>query len=164
MHLRVQELMAMGEISETSIPTDQTDTADTEPNPETPEETPEDAPKKKKKKKKDKVKEEEGDAQETPSDPQDGICTPELNGTMEEANGNEAGEKKKKKKKKEKRVKEEEDEVELCPTEVHGSDSSGYMSDKPSKKRKRETGSDVTSSVSEAAQTPKSKKKRKSDV
>ncbi|KAG7245025.1 hypothetical protein INR49_023591 [Caranx melampygus] len=84
---------------------------------------------------------------------------------MEEANGNEAGEKKKKKKKKEKRVKEEEEEeedkVELCPTEVHGSDSSGYISDKPSKKRKRETGSEVTSSVSDAAETPKSKKKRK---
>ncbi|KAI4818249.1 hypothetical protein KUCAC02_011599 [Chaenocephalus aceratus] len=42
---------------------------------------------------------------------------------------------------------------------VNGSDSSGYLSDKPSTKRKLETDTDVPSSLSEEA--PKSKKKRK---
>ncbi|KAG8005145.1 hypothetical protein GBF38_011071 [Nibea albiflora] len=83
---------------------------------------------------------------------------------MDEANGNEAGKKKKKKKKKEKHLKEEEEETEVSHTEVHGSDSSGYISDKPSKKRKHESGTDVTSSFSEAPEPPKSKKKRKSGV
>ncbi|XP_071356725.1 DNA-directed RNA polymerase I subunit RPA43 [Trachinotus anak] len=162
---RVQELMAMGESSESGVPAEQPDTADAQVNPETTEESPDDTPKKKKKKKKDKVKEEEREEEVTPSCQLDSSTTPELNGTIEEANGNEAGEKKKKKKKKEKCPKEEEEEVELSPIEVHGSDSSGYISDKPSKKRKRETGSDVTSGLGEAPEPPKSKKKkRKSDV
>ncbi|XP_019946512.1 DNA-directed RNA polymerase I subunit RPA43 [Paralichthys olivaceus] len=162
---RVQELMALGESSESGIPADQPDTADTEPNPETTEASPEDTPKKKKKKKKDKVKEEETEDEVTPSCQQDIVTPPELNGTTDEANGNEAGEKKKKKKKKEKRLKEEEEEgVELSPMYVHGSDSSGYISDKPSKKRKHETGSEVTSVFSEVPEPPKSKKKRKNNI
>uniref|UniRef100_A0A4W6EWY7 DNA-directed RNA polymerase subunit n=1 Tax=Lates calcarifer TaxID=8187 RepID=A0A4W6EWY7_LATCA len=137
-----------------------------EPNPETTEESPGDTPKKKKKKKKDKIKEEEREDEVMPSCQQNSSTTPELNGTTDEANGNEAGEekKKKKKKKKEKGVKEEQEEVELSPMEVHGSDSSGYVSDKPSKKRKHETGSDVTSGFSEDPEPPKSKKKRKSNI
>ncbi|XP_040910051.1 DNA-directed RNA polymerase I subunit RPA43 [Toxotes jaculatrix] len=158
---RVQELMAMGESTESSVPADQPDAADAEPNLETTEESPGDTPKKKKKKKKDKVKEEEREEEVTPSMQQDINETPELNGTMDEANGNEAGEKKKKKKKKEKHSKEEEQEVALPAMEVHGSDSSGYVSDKPGKKRKHENGSDVTSGFSEDPEPPKSKKKKR---
>ncbi|XP_026206019.1 DNA-directed RNA polymerase I subunit RPA43 [Anabas testudineus] len=153
---RVQELMALGETSESSIPADHPDAPDTEPTPEVSGESPEDTPKKKKKKKKDKVKEEEREVEVAPS--------LEQNGTTDEANGNEAGEKKKKKKKKDKHVKEEEEEVALSVTEVHGSDSSGYVSDKPSKKRKHESGSEVTPGFSEEPEPPKSKKKRKSDA
>ncbi|KAM9838411.1 DNA-directed RNA polymerase I subunit RPA43 [Aulostomus maculatus] len=149
---RVQELLAMGE-SESSIPADQ---PDAEPAPEPTEEslvgeTP------KKKKKKDKIKKEvrEEELAITPS------CerSDNQNGTTHETDGDEVGEKKKKKKK---RIKEEKEELKLSPTEVHGSDSSGYQSDKPRKKRKHETDSDVAPSPSEEA--PKSKKKRKSDV
>ncbi|XP_068558646.1 DNA-directed RNA polymerase I subunit RPA43 [Cebidichthys violaceus] len=150
---RVQELLAVGESSESGIPADQPEPPEAEPNPEPTEESPEDTPKKKKKKKRDKVKGEE--VTSTPSCQVDGSTTPALI-----ANGNGAGEKKKKKK----HVKEEE-VVELSTVEVHGSDSSGYLSDKPSKKRRHETGSDVTSSVSEVSESPKSKKKKKkSDI
>ncbi|XP_068431850.1 DNA-directed RNA polymerase I subunit RPA43 [Clinocottus analis] len=150
---RVQELLAMGESSESGIPADQ---------PQLTEESPVDTPTKKKKKKRVKVGEEEKDDESTPSRQVDGSTTPELNGTIPEANGNGAGEKKKKKKKK--HVKEEEEEeVALLTKEVHGSDSSGYLSDKPSKKRRHETSSDVTSSYSDGPEPPKSKKKRKSD-
>ncbi|XP_078123684.1 DNA-directed RNA polymerase I subunit RPA43 [Sander vitreus] len=162
---RVQELLAMGESSDFGVPTDEPELAEPEPNPEPTEESPEDTPKKKKKK--DKVKEEDGEEEvtNTPSCQLDGNTRPDLNGTMNDANGNEAGEKKKKKKKKEKPVKEEEEEVEISPMEVHGSDSSGYLSDKPSKKRRHETDTDVTrSSFSQAPEPPKSKKKRKSDI
>ena len=153
--------MAMGESSECGLPADQPDTADTETNPETTEASPENTPKKKKKKKKDKIKEEESEGEVMPSCQQQSVTTPELNGTTHEANGNEVGDKKKKKKKKEKRLKaevEEEEEGELCP--VHGSDSSGYVSDKPSKKRKHETGSEGTSGFSELPEPPKSKKRK----
>uniref|UniRef100_H3DK84 DNA-directed RNA polymerase subunit n=1 Tax=Tetraodon nigroviridis TaxID=99883 RepID=H3DK84_TETNG len=53
----------------------------------------------------------------------------------------------KKKRKKDKRLKQEEveQEVPISAVEVHGSDSSGYQSDKPSKKRTREPAADVTS-------------------
>ncbi|XP_070778129.1 DNA-directed RNA polymerase I subunit RPA43 [Enoplosus armatus] len=167
---RVQELLAMGESSESVVPTDQPEPPETEPDPEPTEESPDDTPKKKKKKKKDKVKEKETEEEVTSatSCQLDGNTTPELNGTMDEANGNEAGKKKKKKKKKEKHLKEEEEEekeeVVVSPMEVHGSDSSGYLSDKPSKKRNRDTGTDVTSSFSEDPEPPKSKKKRKSGI
>ncbi|XP_070702513.1 DNA-directed RNA polymerase I subunit RPA43 [Pempheris klunzingeri] len=156
---KVQELLAMGESSESSIPADQPESSETDPDPEPSEEPPEDTPKKKKKKKKDKVEEEVA-----PSCQLDGNTQAELNGTMNEANSNEAGEKKKKKKKKDKCLKEEEEEVEVSAMEVHGSDSSGYQSDKPSKKRKPGSGADITSSFSEEPEPPKSKKKRKSGI
>ncbi|XP_032391769.1 DNA-directed RNA polymerase I subunit RPA43 [Etheostoma spectabile] len=162
---RVQELLAMGESSDFGVPADEPELTETEPNPEPTEESLEDTPKKKKKKKKD--KEENGDEEvtSTPSCQLDGNTRPDLNGTLSDSNGNEAGEKKKKKRKKEKHVKEEEEEVEISPVEVHASDSSGYLSDKPSKKRRHETGTDVTSSsFSEASEPPKLKKKRKSDI
>ncbi|KAM6904327.1 DNA-directed RNA polymerase I subunit RPA43 [Lycodopsis pacificus] len=151
---RVQELLAVSESSGSGVPADQA-----EPKSEPIEESPEDTPKKKKKKKRDKVRGEE--VTSTPSCRVDGSTTPELNGTIIDENSNEAVEKKKKKKK---HVKEEEEVVELSTVEVHGSDSSGYLSDKPSKKRRHETGSDVTSSVGEVPEPPKSKKKRKSDI
>ncbi|KAK2830265.1 hypothetical protein Q5P01_018196 [Channa striata] len=159
---RVQELMALGESSESSILADQPDAADTEPTPETTGESPGETPKKMKKKKK--AKEGEREEEVMPLGQQDSNTTPEKNGTLDEANGNEAGDKKKKKKKKEKHVKEEEEEIELSAMEVHGSDSSGYISDKPGKKRKHDTGGNVTSVFSEDPEPPKSKKKRKSDA
>ncbi|XP_042362374.1 DNA-directed RNA polymerase I subunit RPA43 [Plectropomus leopardus] len=155
---RVQELLAVGESSESGVPADQPEPPETEPNPEPTAESPEDTPKKKKKRK-DKAHdaEREEEVTDTPSCQFDGNKTSDLNGTVNEANGSEAGEKKKKKKKKDKQVKEEEEEeVELSAMEVQGSDSSGYLSDMPSKKRRRETGTDP--------ETPKSKKKRKSDI
>uniref|UniRef100_A0A3Q0T295 DNA-directed RNA polymerase subunit n=1 Tax=Amphilophus citrinellus TaxID=61819 RepID=A0A3Q0T295_AMPCI len=149
---RVQELLAMCESTGSSVPTDEQEPED----PEATQDASEDTPKKKKKKKK--VKEQE--AEEIPSIPacqQDSGVMPEPNGTTDEADGNEASEKKKKKKKKEKHAKEEE-EMELSRVELHGSDSSGYMSDKPNKKRKRESGSDVTSAFSEDPNPTKKKK------
>ncbi|KAL6099922.1 polr1f [Pungitius sinensis] len=96
----------------------------------------------------------------------EGSTTPQVNGANIEENGNEAGEKnKKKKKKKQKHVKEEEEEEgELSTMAVHCSDSSGYLSDKPSKKRSRETSSAGNLSLNAAPEPPKSKKKRKSDL
>ncbi|XP_034747248.1 DNA-directed RNA polymerase I subunit RPA43 [Etheostoma cragini] len=162
---RVQELLAMGESSDFGVPADEPELAETEPNPEPSEESLADTPKKKKKKKKDKEENGEVEVTSTPSCQLDGNTGPDLNGTLSDANGNEAGEKKKKKRKKEKRVKEEEEEVAISPMEVHASDSSGYLSDKSSKKRRHETGTDVTrSSLSEASEPPKSKKRRKSDI
>ncbi|KAM7384158.1 hypothetical protein PAMA_011483 [Pampus argenteus] len=160
---RVQELLAMGESSESSIPADQQEQLETEPTPEPTEASPDDALKKKKKKKKIKGEEKEEELTVTPSCEQDSNTTLELNGTIDDENRNEGSEKKKKKKK-EKKLKEEAEEVVLSPMEIHGSDSSGYHSDKPSKKRKHETGSDVTSGFSEETKLPKSKKKRKSDI
>ncbi|XP_059205122.1 DNA-directed RNA polymerase I subunit RPA43 [Centropristis striata] len=160
----VQELLAMDESSEACDPADPSEPPETEPDPQPTEESPEDTPKKKKKKKKDKIKEEEREEEvtDTPASCQlDGNT--ELNGTVIEENGNESGEKKKKKKKKDKHRKEEEEEEEevvLASTEIHGSDSSGYHSDKPGKKRRHETCTDV----SEDPEPPKSKKKRKSDI
>ncbi|XP_061598644.1 DNA-directed RNA polymerase I subunit RPA43 [Cololabis saira] len=154
---RVQELLAMGESSESIVPAELSEPT---------RESPDDTPKKKKKKKKDKTKEQEGENEMTRTTPTqlDISAAPELNGTVDEGNAGESGEKKKKKKKKEKHLNEEEqqqeEEMEVSRSEVHGSDSSGYLSDKPSKKRKRES---RNGSVSEA--TPKkSKKKRKGDV
>ncbi|KAM4629911.1 DNA-directed RNA polymerase I subunit RPA43 [Polymixia lowei] len=154
---RVQELLAMGESSDVGHPTDD-QPPDTEPTPEPVQESPDDTPKKKKKKKRDKLEEE---ATLTPLLQQDGEATQEPNGTTDNTDGEK---RQKKKKKKDKRLKEEEEEVVLSSMEVHGSDSSGYLSDKPSKKRRLETGSDVTSGLNGDPETPKSKKKRKSDI
>ncbi|XP_054620528.1 DNA-directed RNA polymerase I subunit RPA43 [Dunckerocampus dactyliophorus] len=157
---KVQELLAMAETSETDISVNQLELQETEAAAEPPEESVvEDSAKKKKKKKKDKIKEEAME-EETVQDSNN--ATLERNGTESDANDNEPGEKKKKKKK-EKRIKEEEEQVHLSPTEIHASDSSGYHSDKPSKKRKHETEhEDILSGFSQEA--PKSKKKRKSDI
>lgn len=153
----------MGESTSSVLAGDQVEPPQTEPDPEPTVEAPVDTPKKKKKKKKDKVKEEDVEEDIMPAHQPGGDTAPELNGAMSEANGNEAGEKKKKKKKKDKHLKEEEEEyLEISPMELQGSDSSGYHSDKPSKKRKHETGADVASSFSENPELPKSKKKRKS--
>ncbi|XP_040044873.2 DNA-directed RNA polymerase I subunit RPA43 [Gasterosteus aculeatus] len=144
---RVQELLAMSEASGTGVPEDR---------PESTEESSKNTPKKKTILK---------DSVTSPSSCQvDGSTSPQLNGTNTAENGDEAGEKKKKKKKKQKHMKEEEEEVELSTMAVPGSDSSGYLSDKPSKKRRRETPLDVTSSLNAAPEPPKSKKKRKSDL
>ncbi|KAM6974835.1 DNA-directed RNA polymerase I subunit RPA43 [Tautogolabrus adspersus] len=161
---RVQELLALGESSESNVTTDHSEPAETEPNPEPTEDCPADSPKKTKKRKI--LKEvQTGEAIQSLSTILDSNTTQELNRTMDEANGIEAGEKKKNKKKKEKHVKEEEEEIELSQLEVQGgTDSSGYLSDKPKKKRKHETSSDVTSSLSDNIESPKSKKKRKSDI
>ncbi|XP_024116778.1 DNA-directed RNA polymerase I subunit RPA43 [Oryzias melastigma] len=158
---RVQELLAMCESSESTYP------GDTEPNPESVQQEPEDTPKKKKKKKKDQIKEEEAEEEVTRLTPSqaDGRSTPHPNGTTDEMQNDEAGEKKKKKKKKkEKHLKDETEEVEVSRAEVHCSDSSGYLSDKPSKKRKHENGNDGTPSLSDEITPTKSKKKKKTDV
>lgn len=161
----------MGESSESAVTVDQPQTPEVEPkpepNPEPTEEFPVDTHKKKKKKKKDKIKEEEAEEEVTRSlsGQLDGSSkTVEVNGTMDDAHGNEPGEKKKKKKKKDKHLKEEEEVVNISATEVHGSDSSGYLSDKPSKKRKRESTIDVTPCFSDGSELTKSKKKRKSGI
>ncbi|XP_019721766.1 DNA-directed RNA polymerase I subunit RPA43 [Hippocampus comes] len=111
--------------------------------------------KKKKKKKRDKLK--EVIEEMSPSRQDDGDATLELNGTESDANGQK---KKKKKIKKEKRIKEEEEPVQISPMEIHASDSSGYHSDKPDK-RKREKDIQVSASFSQEALEPKSKKKKK---
>jgi len=148
----------MGESSELSSPADQPEPQDSEPIPEPTQNPPDDSPKKKKKKKKDKIKEEatEEEIKRIPPSQLDCNAATELNWTTSETDGAEPGEKKKKKKKKkEKHVKEEEEEIEVSRMEIHGSDSSGYLSDKPSKKRKHQT-----TGLSEDVTPTKSKKKR----
>ncbi|CAG5891322.1 unnamed protein product [Menidia menidia] len=151
---RVQELLSIGESSELSSPTDQPEG----PVAELPENPPDDPPRKKKKKKKDKVKEEEMEEEIKRSPPDQPDCDAAAEPT--ETNGSEPSERKKKKKKKkekEKDVKEEEQDMEVCHVEIQGSDSSGYFSDKPSKKRKHDS-----SGLTDA--TPTKSKKRKGDV
>ncbi|XP_011479120.1 DNA-directed RNA polymerase I subunit RPA43 [Oryzias latipes] len=153
---RVQELLALCEMSESTHP------ADTEPNPESVQQEPEEPPKKKKKK--DQIKELETGEETTrlPQNQVDCSSTPHPNGTTDEIQNEEAGDKKKKKKKKkEKHLKEEVEEIEVSPPEVHCSDSSGYLSDKPSKKRKHESGSDGTVAFTDEITPTKSKKKKK---
>ncbi|KAM4540050.1 DNA-directed RNA polymerase I subunit RPA43 [Odontesthes bonariensis] len=154
---RVQELLAMGESSELSSPADQPETQDSEPIPEPTLNPPDKSPKKKKKKKTDKIKEEvtEEEMERIPPSQLDCNAATKLNGTTSETNGAQPGEKKKKKKKKEKHVKEEEEDIEVSRMEIHGSDSSGYLSDKPSKKRRHET-----TGLSEDVTPTKSKKRR----
>ncbi|XP_031612775.1 DNA-directed RNA polymerase I subunit RPA43 [Oreochromis aureus] len=163
---RVQELLAMCEGTETSVPAGEEGTETSVPageeDPEPTQDASEETPKKKKKKKKVKEEEIEEEIPTISACQLDNGVTPEPNGIRDEVNGNEAGEnKKKKKKKKEKRIKEEEEEMDVSHVAVHGSDSSSYVSDKPSKKRKRESGHDVTSSFSEDPDPLKPKKKRK---
>lgn len=150
----------MGESSGSSVLVDQPEPQepDTNSNLEPTQQSPEETPKKKKKKKKDKVKEEETEEMiNAPTYQPDSITEP--NNMTGLTNGSEDGEKKKKKKKKkDKQVKEEEEEIELSHMEVHGSDSSGYHSDKSSKKRKHET------CFNEDTTPTKPKKKKKGDI
>lgn len=152
----------MGESSESTLATDQQEPQemeeDPELNPQSTEQSPAHTPKKKKK---DKIKEEEAEEAETVQC-STLSCHLDRNAILE-VNGNEAAEKRKKKKK-EKHLKEENEEVEVSPMEVHGSDSSGYLSDKPSKKRKHEITTNVTSSFREDCEPTKPKKKRKSGI
>ncbi|KAM8840948.1 DNA-directed RNA polymerase I subunit RPA43 [Spinachia spinachia] len=150
---RVQELLAMSEGSESGVPTNQ---------PGSTEESP---------KKKRAILKVQGAVRSPALCEVDGSTTPQLNGTNIDENGNGTGEeeeeeeekrkKKKKKKKKKQHLKEDEEEAKLSTMAVHCSDSSGYLSDKPSKKRSRETNSENFSSNA-APEPPKSKKKRKS--
>ncbi|CAL8370813.1 unnamed protein product [Boreogadus saida] len=71
---------------------------------------------------------------------------------------------KKKKKKKDEGPKDEGQEHAVTVSEQHGSDSSGYLSDKPSRKRRLEMAVEMIPCPREDPQRPKSKKKRKSDA
>lgn len=158
---RVQEMLAQGESTDSSVPVDQTEPEDTNSTPEPSQESPEDTPKKKKKKKKDKLKDQEMEENvNIPPCQPDTSTTPDANGTTDEVDEGKVAGKKHKKKKKEKHTKEKEDEIVVSHTEIHGSDSSGYHSDKPSKKRKHETTDDATSTFSEEPKTHKSKKRK----
>lgn len=182
MGVRVQELLAIGESSASGITTDEPDapemeetpeevapepadkpeapeteqTADMEPEP-TYSESAVETPKKKKKKKKERVKEEDIETEVTPA----AATPPQTNGTTGEANGEQAEERKKKKIKKEKHLKQEKIEIPVTPAELPGSDSSGYISDKPSKKRKHET--DAAPSLG-AEPEPKKKSPKKKKI
>ncbi|XP_056154620.1 DNA-directed RNA polymerase I subunit RPA43 [Lampris incognitus] len=151
---RVQELLAIGESLESSVPTDHLQPPGAESSPDNT------SKKKKKKKDKCKVKDEEFII---PTYQPDSCATLELNGSAGDANSENVDEKRKEKKKKEKQPKEETEEVELSLMEVHTSDSSGYHSDRLRKKRKKETGSDERCLNDDSA-IPKSKKKRKSEI
>ncbi|XP_012715427.2 DNA-directed RNA polymerase I subunit RPA43 [Fundulus heteroclitus] len=147
---RVQELMAMSENSEPSIPAGQQEPQEAQPVPEPAEQCHDGTPKKKKKKKdKERIKEEETEEEIR-------IPPPVLNGSTGETNSGVTPEKKKKKKK-EKHVKEEQDQ-----TEVSAMEDQSCFSDKPSKKRKLDSWTDAPSGDDP---TPKkSKKKRKTDI
>lgn len=160
-YLRVQELLAKGETSESSITLDQPNPSDTEANGEL-NPDPTDECTVKKKKKKNKIKEDTEEVTDSSCIQLD-VSATELKQTVNDENG--TGEKKKKRKKdkhlKPEEVKEEE-EVQVSVMEMHGSDS-GYQSDKPRKKRKHEPAADITSSVGDSPE-PKKLKKRKGGI
>ncbi|XP_077446960.1 DNA-directed RNA polymerase I subunit RPA43 [Stigmatopora argus] len=126
---------------------------------------------KKKKKKKDKTKEESEDDVIGDDKKEEQVQLPVIE---IHTNGIEIGSSKKKKKKKDKTKEESEDnvngdeekeeQVELPVTETHTSDSSGYLSDKPNKKRKRENEHELAASSDVEVTKPKKKKKRKSEM
>eukprot|EP00066_Takifugu_rubripes_P005411 XP_003969434.1 PREDICTED: DNA-directed RNA polymerase I subunit RPA43 [Takifugu rubripes] len=158
---RVQELLAIGETSESSITVDQPNPSDTEANGELNLDPTDECTVKKKKKKKNKIKEEAEEVADSSCIQPDASAT-ELKRAVNDESG--TGEKKKKRKK-EKHLKPEEvkdEEVQVSVMEVHGSDS-GYQSDKPHKKRKHEPAADITSSVGDGPE-PKKSKKRKSGI
>ncbi|XP_041740606.2 DNA-directed RNA polymerase I subunit RPA43 [Coregonus clupeaformis] len=147
---RVQELMAAGESSDPTDPAEQLEEPDTEPALEPNQDSPDATVKPKKKKKKEKRREEvalvaaPGDA---------------VHGTAEDSSTSSHTEERRKKK--EKRQKEEDVEREVDergPVELQGSDSSGYLSDKPNRKRKQ--GIDITPCLHGDPETPKTKKKK----
>ncbi|KAG7251982.1 hypothetical protein CRUP_034524 [Coryphaenoides rupestris] len=182
--LEVQEMLAM---AETIIPEDQplplSQLPDTGPEP-----GPEVTPKKKKKKKRDKqqsleaeldglaasdsrleefsadtVKQEREEEEAAAWTAAQANCQPD---------GTPASEKKKKKKKKKTKnpetetcPKEESDEVVVTAAlEPHCSDSSGYLSDKPSRKRRLEAVPELCSTAEPQTPPKSKKKKRKSEV
>ncbi|XP_042166177.1 DNA-directed RNA polymerase I subunit RPA43 [Oncorhynchus tshawytscha] len=148
---RVQELMAAGESSDPTDPAEQLEEPDAEPALEPNQDWP-DATVKPKKTKKEKHRE------EVASVPAPGAV---VSGTAEDSSTNGHSETRKKKKRKEKRQNEEDEEKEVGgegPVEVQGSDSSGYLSDKPNRKRKQ--GDDITSCLHGDPETPKTKKKK----
>uniref|UniRef100_H3BX99 DNA-directed RNA polymerase subunit n=1 Tax=Tetraodon nigroviridis TaxID=99883 RepID=H3BX99_TETNG len=151
-------LLIRGRLDRTSTAPDQLQ-PDTEENGDlNPDSTDESAVKKKKKKKK---KNEEQEEEVTdPASVQLDAGAADLNETVDGEQGSGG----KKKRKKDKRLKQEEveQEVPISAVEVHGSDSSGYQSDKPSKKRTREPAADVTSAGD--GPEPKRSKKSKSRV
>lgn len=149
---RVQELLAIGETSESSIDQPKADTeANGELNPDSTEESTV-----KKKKKKTKIK-------EKPEEEVADFASIQLDTSATELNEDKGTGEKKKKRKKHKHVKQEEveEEVQISAMEVHGSDSSGYQSEEPSKKRKCDPGADI-SSVGEGPEPKKSKKRKSS--
>lgn len=150
---RVQELLAVGETSESSI--DQPK-ADTEANGELNPDSTEESTVKKKKKKKSKIK-------EKPEEEVADFASIQLDTSVTELNEDKGTDEKKKKRKKHKHVNQEEveEEVQISAMEVHGSDSSGYQSEEPSKKRKFDPGADI-SSVGEVPEPKKSKKRKSS--
>ncbi|XP_056439149.1 DNA-directed RNA polymerase I subunit RPA43 [Gadus chalcogrammus] len=171
---KVQEMLAMAECMECIVTDHQTSPSA----PEAPEETP-----KKKKKKRDKqhAVQTEGDVRQEPDE--DGEVSRAVKQEREEeeewtaSRGGDqhldgatdsppASEKKKKKKKKKKDEgpKDEGQEQAVTVPEQHGSDSSGYLSDKPSRKRRLEMAVEIIPCPREDPQRPKSKKKRKSDA
>ncbi|KAL2080646.1 hypothetical protein ACEWY4_024439 [Coilia grayii] len=113
---------------------------------------------KKKKKKKDKSKDKEALDDSVVEDSQISVNV-ELSGTHGDLNSNGHVEKKKKKKKKDKHQEMEEVEA-VTPTDLPGSDSSGYLSDKSNRKRK---GSDETNGTGfrSDSEKPVAKKKKK---
>ncbi|XP_055749413.1 DNA-directed RNA polymerase I subunit RPA43 [Salvelinus fontinalis] len=141
---RVQELLAAGESSYPTDPAEQLEELDTEPALEPNQDSPGATVKPKKKKKE---KHREVASVPSPGDAEDSST----NGHTEE-----------KKKRKEKRQNQEDEERDVGgsgPVEVQGSDSSGYLSDKPNRKRKQ--GDDITSCLHGDPETPKTKKKKK---
>ena len=162
---RVQELLAIGETSESSI-THEQPKPETEANGElNPDSTDESAVKKKKKKKKKKIKEEmqeEEEEEEEVTEPASIQLAASATEPHETLKGERGTGEKKKKRKKDGHLKQEEEEAQISAMEVHGSDSSGYQSDKPSKKRKHEPAADITSGGE--GPEPKKSKKRKSRI
>lgn len=108
---------------------------------------------KKKKKKKDKNKDREAHEDSTLEDSQ---LNDSVNPELTDVNSNGHVEKKKKKKKKDKSQEIGGDESTPL-TELPGSDSSGYLSDKGNRKRKE---SDELNDINDALEKPISKKKR----
>lgn len=155
----MRELLAVGETSESSITIDQPK-PDTEATGELNPDSSDESPVKKKKKKKNKIKGEK--LEEEVTDPASVQLDASATGLSETVTEEEKGTGEKKKRKKEKHLKQEEleEEVQISAMEIHGSDSSGYQSDKPSKKRKHEPAADTTS-VAEGPE-PKKSRKRKS--
>ncbi|MCI4391883.1 hypothetical protein PGIGA_G00139600 [Pangasianodon gigas] len=134
---RVQELIAS--FSSTETEQDETVEVATEPNSVTtddPSESSDASKPKKKKKKKDKERDKQA-VEEVNSNQTDEALTHDVNGNRMEVDSDPSSRPKEKKKKKKKDKKQESDaELPSPSADLPGSDSSGYISDKSSKKRK----------------------------